>query len=100
MGSTSPPPLMKIKILILLMMFYCVDVVTHHPVFLFLFDDRPKIISYWNISPSIIHIDIIADKPIISPKNISYESMNIFFFPKDFTLMHTISIANYKTKEI
>ena len=81
-------------------MFYCVDVVTHHPVFLFLFDDRPKIISYWNISPSIIHIDIIADKPILSKTKISYESINIFFFPKDFTLIHTISMKHYKTKTI
>ena len=91
---------MKIKLLLILLMFYCFDTITNHPVFLFLTDSRPKIITYWNVSPSIIHIDIIADKPIISQKVISYESINIFFFPKDFTLIHTISMTNYKTKEI
>lgn len=91
---------MKIKILILLLGFYFLDAVVHHPVFLFLVDDRPKIITYWNISPSIIHIDIIADEPILSKTKISYESINIFFFPKDLTLIHTISMTNYKTEEI
>lgn len=91
---------MRIKILILLLGFYFVDAIVHHPIFLFLVDDRPKIITYWNVSPSIIHIDIIADKPILSKTKISYESINIFFFPKDFTLIHTISMKHYKTKTI
>jgi len=91
---------MKIKLLLILLAFYCFDTITNHPVFLFVTDNRPKIITYWNVSPSIIHIDIIADQPIVSSEKISYESMNIFFFPKDCTLMHTISMTHYKTKII
>ena len=91
---------MKIKLLLILLAFYCFDTIINHPVFLFITDNRPKIITYWNVSPNIIHIDIIADKPLISPERISYESMNIFFFPKDFTLMHTICMTHYNTEEI
>ena len=87
------PPLMKTKAILLsfLLFLNAVEIVRHNQVFRFLIDGRPKQVMYWNISSKLIHIDIEVTEPIIKKDSAAFESLNIFFFPKDFDLMHTIS---------
>ena len=87
------PPLMKTKAILLsfLLLLNAVEIVRHNEVFRFLIDGRPKQIMYWNVTPRIIHIDIEVIQPIIKKDSAAFESLNIFFFPKDFDLVHTIS---------
>jgi|TARA_R100000084_G_scaffold23594_1_gene8404 hypothetical protein len=84
---------MKTKVLLLsaLLILKSINIVQHNPVFKFLIDGRPKQIMYWNVTPRIIHIDIEVIQPIIKKDSAAFESLNIFFFPKDFDLVHTIS---------
>ena len=84
---------MKTKVLLLsaLLILKSINIVQDSPVFKFLIDGRPKQIMYWNVTPRIIHIDIEVIQPIIKKDSAAFESLNIFFFPKDFDLVHTIS---------
>ena len=87
------PPLMKTKALLLslLLVLNATNIIRQHPVFIFLIDGRPKQIMYCNVSSKLIHVDIEVIQPIIKKDSAAFQSLNIFFFPKDFTLMHTIS---------
>ena len=87
------PPLMKTKAILLsfLLLLNAVEIVRHNQVFKFLIDGRPKQIMYWNVSSRLVHIDIEVIEPLIKKNSAAFQSLNIFFFPKDFTLMHTIS---------
>ena len=46
---------------------------------------------YWNVSFKLVHIDIEVIEPEIRKDRAAFQSMNIFFFPTDFTFIHTIS---------
>ena len=84
---------MKTKALLLsfLLLLNTVEIVRHNHVLRFLIDGRPKQVMYWNVSYKLIHIDIEVIEPIIKKDCAAFESLNIFFFLKDFDLMHTIS---------
>jgi len=88
------PPLMKSKILLLLFLLLIlnrINIIRHNQAFIFLTDGRPKQVMYCNITSRIIHIDIEVIKPKIQNNRAAFQSINIFFFPRDFTFMHTIS---------
>ena len=51
---------------------------------------------YWNVSSKLIHIDIEVVNPILKEDYAAFESLNVFFFPSDLTLMHTISYRYVK----
>ena len=81
----------KALLLSLLLILNTINIVRHNHVLRFLIDGRPKRVMYWNVSYKLIHIDIEVIKPIIKKDSAAFESLNIFFFPQDFDLMHTIS---------
>ena len=97
---------MKTKILIFgivfLLLMKSYYIVSSHPITRFIMDGREKVIMYWNITPRIVHIDIECIKPQIlwedQPYE-TYENMNIFFFPQDFTLMYTAGHRYVKLKD-
>ena len=101
------PPLMKTKALLLslLLLLNTVEIVRHNKAFQFLTDGRPKQIMYWNVSFRLIHIDIECKKPRIILDHISdkpcacYDNINIFFFPSDFTFIHTLGWRYIQLKE-
>lgn len=71
--------------------------VQSHPICQFVFDDRPKVLTYYMFCPRLVHIDIECAEPTIlwakdyTDKNyLCYQNINIFFFPTDFTLMYTL----------
>ncbi len=80
--------------------------VQSHPICKFVFDDRPKVLTYYMFSTRLIHIDIECCKPTIQwakdyrNKNyLCYQNINIFFFPSDFTLMYTLGWRYVPLKE-
>jgi len=85
------PPLMKTKTILLsfLLLFNASSIIKHSEIVHFLIDKRPKRIMYWNVSSKLIHIDVEVIKPKIKKDHAVIEYLNIFFFPSDFTLMHT-----------
>ena len=87
------PPLMKTKAVLLsfLLVLNGINIVRHNQAFMFLIDGRPKQVMYWNVSSKLIHIDIEVTQPIMKKDSAAFQSLNIFFFPQDFDLMHTIS---------
>lgn len=89
--------LIGFKLLILSAMIWLSSIISQHPIVQFIFDGRPKVVMYSNFSTRLVHIDIETKYPkIVLPEDrlmkpwASYESINIFFFPTDFTLMHTL----------
>ena len=87
------PPLMKIKVAALLLFLILIspDLIRRNKSLFFLIDGRPKQIMYWNVSFKLVHIDIEVIEPEIRKDRAAFQSMNIFFFPTDFTFIHTIS---------
>ena len=87
------PPLMKTKLaaLLLFLILIAPDLIRRNKALLFLIDGRPKQIMYWNVSFKLVHIDIEVTKPEMREDHAAFQSMNIFFFPTDFTFIHTIS---------
>jgi len=82
------------------------NTVLQHPIVEFIFDGREKVVMYYNFSPRLVHIDIETKYPkVIMPEDrydepwASHESINIFFFPTDFTLMHTLGWRYIPLKE-
>ena len=102
------PPLMKIKVILIsfLLLLNGINIVKSNEAFRFLTDGRPKHIMYWNVSYRLIHIDIECKKPRIilnkegfDKSSICYDNINIFFFPTDFTLIHTLGWRYVQLKE-
>ena len=67
------------------------DLIRRNKALLFLIDGRPKQVMYCNVSFKLVHIDIEVIEPEIRKDHAAFQSMNIFFFPTDFTFIHTIS---------
>ena len=84
---------MKTKAILLsfLLLLIAPDLIRRNKALLFLIDGRPKQVMYWNMSFKLVHIDIEVIEPEIRKDSAAFQSMNIFFFPTDFTFIHTIS---------
>ena len=84
---------MKTKAILLsfLLLLIAPDLIRRNKALLFLIDGRPKQVMYWNVSFKLVHIDIEVIEPEIRKDSAAFQSMNIFFFPRDFTFIHTIS---------
>ena len=84
---------MKTKAILLsfLLLLIAPDLIRRNKALLFLIDGRPKQVMYWNVSFKLVHIDIEVIEPEIRKDSAAFQSMNIFFFPTDFTFIHTIS---------
>ena len=84
---------MKTKAILLsfLLLLIAPDLIRRNKALFFLIDGRPKQIMYWNVSFKLVHIDIEVIEPEIRKDRAAFQSMNIFFFPTDFTFIHTIS---------
>ena len=84
---------MKTKAILLsfLLLLIAPDLIRRNKALLFLIDGRPKQVMYWNVSFKLVHIDIEVIEPEIREDSAAFQSMNIFFFPRDFTFIHTIS---------
>ena len=84
---------MKTKAILLsfLLLLIAPDLIRRNKALFFLIDGRPKQIMYWNVSFKLVHIDIEVIEPEIRKDSAAFQSMNIFFFPTDFTFIHTIS---------
>lgn len=85
------------KILILAAIIWLSSIISQHPIVQFIFDGREKVVMYSNFSTRLIHIDVECKNPKImlskdrkDKSYFCYENINIFFFPADFTLMHTL----------
>ena len=70
------------------------------PIVHFIFDGRPKHITYWNMGSRILHVDIEVVKPQIYKGKARFESMNIYFFPTNFSWMETFSVRYVKIVEM
>ncbi len=70
------------------------------PIVHFIFDGRPKHITYWHWGHRIFHIDIEVKKPQIYKGNARFESMNIYFFPTNCSWMETFSVRYVKIVEM
>ena len=84
---------MKTKAILLsfLLLLIAPDLIRRNKALFFLIDGRPKQIMYWNVSFKLVHIDIEVIEPEIRKDSAAFQSMNIFFYPTDFTFIHTIS---------
>ncbi len=81
----------KAILLTLCLLLIIPDLIRRNKTLFFLIDGRPKQIMYWNVSFKLVHIDIEVIEPEIRKDHAAFQSMNIFFFPTDFTFIHTIS---------
>ena len=100
MGSTPIRSTMKIKALIVLLFIYCFEALSCSPIVLFIFDGRPKEIKYLNITSKIIHVDIETKNAYIRGDELCIDSIDIFFFPSDFSLLHSFGTRTHKLKTI
>ena len=84
---------MKTKVILIsfLLLLNGIETIRHNQILRFLIDGRPKSIIYFHTTFMFTHIEIEIIKPEIRKDSAAFQSLNIFFFPQDFDLMHTIS---------
>ena len=87
------PPLMKTKVILLslLLILNSVELFRHNEILRFLIDGRPKSITYFHTTFMFTHIEIEVIEPEIRKDSAAFQSMNIYFFSRDFHLHNKIS---------